>query len=139
MKTAAVFLAFTFCSSLFSMLSADEPVFDSIDYASPSKYLVIADSLGGHDAIAKQAAALKGADDRNTLANVLRWMDTHLKYDDDRAYEWRDFDAVVSQRCYGGCADQAIVCGALLKSAGIPTVWVKTMDVNWMRCSSNDT
>jgi len=111
---------------------ADEPVFDSIDYASPAKYLVIADSLGDHDAIAKQANALKAADDRKTLANILRWMETHLTYDGDRAYEWRDFDTVVSQQCYGGCADQAIVCGVLLQSAGIPAVWVKTMDVNWI-------
>ena len=113
-------------------LKADEPVFDAIDYESPTKYIVIADSLGDHDAILKQASALKDTDDRKSLANILRWMGTHMKYDADRAYEWRNFDTVVSQRCYGGCADQAIVCGVLLQGVGIPTVWVKTMDVDWI-------
>ena len=132
MKTLTFLLAVAFCGSLCPILLADEPVFDSIDYASPETYLVIADSLGDHDAIAKQAHGLKADDDRQTLANILRWMETQLKYDGDRAYQWRNFDTVVSQRCYGGCADQAIVCGVLLQSAGIPTVWVKTMDVDWI-------
>ena len=132
MKPLAFLLAVAVCGSLCPTLFAEEPVFDSIDYASPTKYLVIADSLGDHDAIAKQAKALKAADDRKTVANILRWMETHLKYDGDRAYQWRNFDTVVSQGCYGGCADQSIVCGVLLQSAGIPTVWVKTMDVDWI-------
>ncbi len=132
MTSLRFLLAVAFCGSLSPTLRADEPVFDSIDYASPTKYLVIADSLGDHDAIAKQANALKVADDRKTLANILRWMETHLKYDKDRAYEWRNFDTVASQRCYGGCADQALFCGVLLQGAGIPTVWVKTMDVDWI-------
>lgn len=132
MKSTIFLLTVACCGSFCSTLFAEEPVFDSIDYASPTKYLVIADSLGDQDAIAKQANALKASDDRKTLANILRWMETHLAYDGDRAYDWRNYDTVVSQRCYGGCADQAIVCGVLLKSAGIPVVWVKTMDVNWI-------
>ena len=46
--------------------------------------------------------------------------------------KWRNYDDVVCESCYGGCADQAIVCGVLLKSAGIPAVWVKTMDLDWI-------
>jgi hypothetical protein len=132
MKTSTFSLALALLCFACPLLCADEPVFDSIDYASPNKYLVIADTLGNADAIAKQAMELKGSTDRKTLANTLRWMKSHLKYDGDRAYEWRNFDTVVSQQCYGGCADQAITCGVLLKSAGIPTVWVKTMDVKWI-------
>ncbi len=132
MKSLFFLLAVVFCGSHGTTLWANEPVFDAIDYASPTRYLVIADSLGDREEIAKQAHALRGADDRKTLANILRWMEANLKYEKDRAYEWRNFDTVVSQRCYGGCADQAIVCGVLLQSAGIPTVWVKTMDVDWI-------
>ena len=113
-------------------LRAEAPVFDAIDYALPEKYLVVAESLGNRDAILKQATSLKGPNDKATLTNILRWINTDLKYDGERAYEWRNFDTVFSQKCYGGCADQAIVCGVLLQSAGIPTVWVKTMDVDWI-------
>ncbi len=132
MKSFAPVLAVAFCRVLCPSLSAEDPVFDSIDYASPTNYLVIEDSLGDRDEMEKLANSLKTEDDRKTLANILRWMDAHLKYDGDRAYEWRNFDSVVSQQCYGGCADQAIVCGVLLKSAGIPALWVKTMDVDWI-------
>jgi len=121
-------LTFAFCSTSL----ADQPVFDSIDYATPAKYVVIPATLGDPQAIAKQANALKSTTNRRTLSNVLRWMETQLRFESDRAYEWRNYDTVVADRCYGGCADQAIVCGVLLKSAGIPTVWVKTMDVPWI-------
>ena len=132
MKSTIFFLGIA-CVGLLSLkLHAEDPVFDAIDYVSPSKYLDIAKNLGDQEAIAAQAILLKGSDDRKTLANILRWMDTQLKYDGDRAYEWRNFDTVVSENCYGGCADQAIVCGVLLKAAGIPAIWVKTMDVNWI-------
>jgi hypothetical protein len=132
MKSFVFLLAAAACGPLCPTLLAEDPVFDSIDYAAPTKYLLIADSLGDRDAIAKQARALKAADERKTVANILRWMETHLTYDRERAYQWRNFDTVVSQRCYGGCADQSIVCGVLLQSAGIPTVWVKTLDVEWI-------
>ena len=132
MKAFLFLLIVASFSSLCPTLLADKPVFDSIDYASPEDYLVIADSLGDHHDISKLANTLKDVDKRTTLANILGWMESQLKYDGDRAYAWRNFDTVVSQECYGSCADQAIVCGVLLQSAGIPTVWVKTMDVNWI-------
>ena len=39
---------------------------------------------------------------------------------------------MMSRRTYGGCADHAAVFGTLARAAGIPTVWVKTMDVDWI-------
>ncbi|QDT44611.1 Transglutaminase-like superfamily protein [Gimesia alba] len=117
---------------LSSTAFATEPVFDAIDYATPSKYLVVPDSLGNQAEIAAQALKLKGKSDRKTVLNVLDWMTGTLKYKADEAYHWRNYDTVVKEGCYGGCADYAIVCGVLLKRAGIPTVWVKTMDVLWI-------
>jgi hypothetical protein len=46
---------------------------------------------------------------------------------------WRDFDRVLDTKVYGGCADHALVFGALSRACGIPTVWVKTMDADWIR------
>ncbi len=132
MRRCTIPVALTVCSWLCPVLYAGEPVFDAIDYASPQKYLAIADSLGDRTAITSQSESLKDDDDRITVANILRWMDQRLSYDAERAYKWRNYDTVVSEGCYGGCADQAIVCGALLQGAGIPTVWVKTMDVDWI-------
>ena len=132
MKSFSFLSVVIFLGFLGTQLLAEDPVFDSIDYSSPEKYLAIAESLGDLDAIAKQAEELKGTNDQKSLKNILNWMQSTLKYDGEQAYHWRNFDTVVSQGCYGGCADQAIVCGVLLKSAKIPAVWVKTMDVQWI-------
>lgn len=113
-------------------LHASEPSVHSIDYSNPTKYLEIADSLGTQAQIKAIALELKGDADVSTIRNVLKWMDRNLKYDAGRAYCWRNFDDAIKEKTYGGCADQGIVCGVLLKGAGIPTIWVKTMDVSWI-------
>lgn len=116
-----------------SMAHAEEPVFDAIDYSSPDSCLGVAECLGDREAIDEIASGLKADQDRQTLSNTLRWMQSNLKCDPDLAYEWRNFDSVNGDKCYGGCADYANACGALLQSSGIPTVWVKTMDIDWIR------
>jgi len=113
-------------------LFAEDPIFEAVDYSAPKTLLELAQSLGDSEAIKKQASELKGADDKETLANILTWAQA-LRYNGDLAYTWRNYDSVTKDKCYGGCADYAIACGALLQSSNIPTVWVKTMDVNWIR------
>lgn len=108
------------------------PTIDAIDYSNPTAYLAILPTLGNREQIVEQGLALKGRSDRATVRHVLEWMDENLKYDPSAAYEWRDYEEVIRDGCYGGCADQGVVCGALLKAAGIPVVWVKTMDVPWI-------
>jgi len=127
MKT---FLIFLFVCG--GAVGASEPTVDSIDYSNHDKYLEIARSLGNRAGITSQALKLKGGSDLATIRNVLNWMDRNLKYDASRAYSWRNFDDAIKEKTYGGCADQGIVCGVLLKGAGIPTIWVKTMDVSWI-------
>jgi hypothetical protein len=114
------------------LLHAREPQFGSIDYAKPSEYLAWPDSLGEAAAIREQAAQLKAGSDLETIRNVLNWTERTLRFDGQKAYAWRNYNDVIREKAYGGCADQSIVCGVLLKAAGIPTVWVKTMDVNWI-------
>ena len=111
---------------------SSEPTVNSVDYSNPDKYLKMADSLGDKVQIVSYAEKLKGSSDISTIRNVLNWMEQNLKYDPDRAYSWRNFDDVIKEKTYGGCADQGIVCGVLLKGAGIPVIWVKTMDVSWI-------
>ncbi len=124
--------ALLFLASVLGGEVGEQPTVDTIDYASPQLYLDLPSSLGDREGIDKQALALKGRNDRATVRKILEWMEANLTYDGDKAYAWRNYDDVVRELCYGGCADQAITCGALLRAAGIPTVWVKTMDVAWI-------
>jgi hypothetical protein len=109
-----------------------EPTVDRVDYGNPEQYLAFPDSLGSRKAILAQASKLKGKSDLDSIHNVLTWMDQNLKYDGKKPYRWGNYDDVVREKTYGGCAEQGIVCGVLLKGTGIPTVWVKTMDVAWI-------
>ena len=113
-------------------LNASEPSVNTIDYANPSRYLQIAPSLGSLDAISSQALKLKSLSNIDTIRNIVKWMHQNLQCDETKAYAWRNFDDVMREKTYGACADEAITCGVLLKAAGIPAVWVKTMDVSWI-------
>jgi hypothetical protein len=60
-------------------------------------------------------------------------VDRHQPYDANAAYEYRDFGQACDGKTYGGCADYAVVFTALSRACGIPTVFVKTMDADWIR------
>jgi hypothetical protein len=110
-----------------------EPRFDRIDYDRPQDYLALHESLGDAEHIRSIAGPQKAKDPERTLIAIGRWMASNLTCDDRAAYAWRDFDRVVGSKVYGGCADHALVFGALARACGIPTAWVKTMDADWIR------
>jgi hypothetical protein len=110
-----------------------QPSFDRIDYAHPDKYLALPKTLGDAGRIRKAAATLPGKTPEEKLVSISRWVEKNLRYDPQCSYEWRDFDGVVDLGKYGGCADHAVVFGALARACGIPCVWVKTMDADWIR------
>ncbi len=120
---------------LFAAGADDVPpcAFDRIDYARPQSYLDLPASIGNAEHIRKIAATLSGKTPEDKLVAIGRWIDSHLRYDAQCAYAWRDFDGVVDEGKYGGCADHAVVFGALARASGIPCVWVKTMDIDWIR------
>jgi len=110
-----------------------EPKFDRIDYARPERYLDLPPKLGKRATIQKAAADIKPAAPRGKLAAIGSWISSHLRDDDSAAYSWRDFDRILADGTYGGCADHAETFGAMARACGIPTVWVKTMDADWIR------
>ena len=109
-----------------------KPSFDGIEYSKPEKYLNLPETHGKADRIKKVAGPLKGKTDEETIRNIGRWVDANLKYDPREAYKWRDVEKVMDDGEYGGCADHALVFGALARACEIPTVWVKTMDADWI-------
>lgn len=110
-----------------------KPNFDRIHRERPSEYLALLPTMGTKSRIEKVAAEIGGASFEAKLAGVSRWIGSHLKYDEHAAYAWRDFDKMVADGTFGGCADHALIYGCLTRALGIPTVWVKTMDADWIR------
>jgi len=110
-----------------------QPSVDRIDYGSPAAALVWPETLGSRAPIEHVAAGIGGARFGDKLSGIDHWMDEHLTYDPELAYRWRSADTVIAEGAYGGCADYALVYGALARELGIPVVWVKTMDAGWIR------
>ena len=108
------------------------PSFARVDYSRPDDYRVIAPSVGDVERIRKLAAPLKGATDEATLRAVGKWIHANLREENAAAYRWRTFEQVVDSGVYGGCADYAIVYASLARAAGVPCVFVKTMDADWI-------
>lgn len=105
------------------------PSFDRVDHADPDAALGPAPG----DRARRIVAELDAATFEAKLAAVARWMRAHLAHDEAYAYRWRDFDRIVDDGRYGGCADYAVVYATLARAVGIPTVLVKTMDADWIR------
>jgi hypothetical protein len=111
----------------------ERPDFERVDHAHPEKYVALLPSLGDEKTIRQAAKGLRKPDAEETLAAVDAWISANLAYDEKAAYAWRDFGAMCRDKTYGGCADHAVAFGALARACGIPTVWVKTMDADWIR------
>ena len=110
-----------------------KPAFDRVRYDRPDDYLVLNASLGDAGRIRAVAATLKRDKPERTLASIHRWIAANLKYDAKAAYEYRDFGQACDGKTDGGCADYAVVFTALARASGVPTVFVKTMDADWIR------
>ena len=109
-----------------------EPRVDRIDYAHPEKYVALPKSLGKRETIEKIAGEIQGASPREKLGAIGPWIDAHMRYDATTFARWRDVDALLAQGTYGGCADHAELYGGVARACGIPTVWVKSLDLDWI-------
>jgi len=109
-----------------------EPRLDRVDYAHPEKYLGLPATLGTKAGIEKIAGEVRGATPRDKLAGIGAWIDAHVKYDATTFDRWRDVDKLVADKTFGGCADHAELFGAIARACGIPTVWVKSLDLDWI-------
>ena len=125
-------VALFFATTIFADEEIPVPSVTRIDYAHPEKYLTLHPSMGSESRIRDVADKLKAKSADKTLRSINDWIAGSLKYDSKAAYSWRDFDTAVDARCYGGCADYAVVFASLSRACDIPTVFAKTLDVAWI-------
>lgn len=108
------------------------PRFDRVDHAKPDRLLELDAKAGEPKAIRAIAQRLRGKTPEETLRAIDRWMVATLEWDEDVFDGWRPIERMVADGTYGGCADHAMAFGTIARACGIPTVWVKTMDVAWI-------
>jgi hypothetical protein len=104
-----------------------------IHHDQPRRYLAIDPRFGAKDRILAATRGLRRPTDEATLAAIRSWIGGRLRLEPRHAYSWRTFDRMLADRTYGSCADHAVFFGSVAQAHGIPTVWVKTMDVTWIR------
>ena len=114
------------------------PSTERIDYAHPQRYLGLPPAVGKPESIRKVAAPLADKSDEAKLRNIGKWMASHLRVSDKTPNTWREFDQILADGTLSSCADTAVVFGTLARALGVPSVWVETMDVDWIRAFKRD-
>ena len=107
--------------------------FDRIDYSNPQAYLFLNENFGSRDLIMQAAKTIKGSTPEEKLLAIHRWIESRFTYKADYFSEWRTFDQMLVDGAYGGCATYSVLFGSLTRACGIPTVWVKALDADWIR------
>jgi len=108
--------------------------YDAVDYAHPERHLALVPSLGDRAAIERAAEEVRaGAGGRDALVAATSWFDAHVHNDLRHPYVWRPFEQVIADGYWMWCADRAVALGTLLRAVGVPTIWVKSMEVGWIR------
>jgi hypothetical protein len=109
------------------------PSFVRIDYSNPNAYLFLNDNMGSRDRIMKAASEIEGTTPEAKLVSIHKWIASHVSYKADYFSEWRTFDQMLDDKLQGGCAQYSVLFGSLSRACGISTVWVKTLDADWIR------
>lgn len=108
------------------------PRFDRVDRARPEACLALDPHAGDAASIRALAAPLRRETAEATLAAVDRFVARSLAFDPEAFDRWRTVEQMLADGTYGGCADHAMIYGTLLRACGVPTVWVKSMDLPWI-------
>lgn len=133
MRCAVVAGILVLCVSVAGSETPPKPDFDRVDHAKPKKALAICPQFGSASEIKEIAKGLKQDDPVATIRAIDEWVRANFAYNAQHFDRWRSFKQMRKDGTYGGCADHAILFGHLTRAAGIPTVFVKSMDCFWIR------
>jgi hypothetical protein len=111
------------------------PYFDAIDYSRPEAYCQVNPSFAGDEkSIMRVSEGLRSANQEAILGAIWRWVRDNLPAEQKQTdYRWRTVSEILERGFYYGCAEHALVYGSLSRGCGIPTAWVKSLDVPWIR------
>jgi Transglutaminase-like superfamily len=118
-------------------LAADDvpaPQFERVDRdrGKPERFLDLDPRAGDSARVREIAKGLKRPTGLGTLAAIDRYMVRAFEWDEAAFDDWRSVERMVAEGTYGGCADHAMVFGTLARACGVPTVWLKSMDLAWI-------
>jgi len=87
-------------------------------------------------AMRRLARKLRGASDVETIANLHTWVRKNrvrFRGSKRRVLRRRTAAELFESRTYSGCGDHGLVLATLLRAAGLPTVFVSSVQKDWAR------
>lgn len=106
-----------------------------IDYGKPAAYQVLEAEGAARRRLLALGAKLRGKDPGATLRAVHRFIASRVPHTPQKS--WREWQPRPEQLLAGmdhqQCAEHALLCANLLRAAGIPCVYVKSMQHAWIR------
>lgn len=87
-------------------------------------------------AMRRLAKKLRGVNDVETIRNIHNWVRKSKKRfrgSKRRVLRQRTAAELFESRTYSGCADQGLVLATLLRAAGLPTVYISSVQKDWAR------
>ncbi|MDJ0976518.1 MAG: hypothetical protein QNJ98_18815 [Planctomycetota bacterium] len=125
--------------ALVPVAQAEEPPTpnaDRIDYAKPDAYRRLDPMLGDAKAIQGLAAQLAKKDAASTLRAIWLWAKRNLRPAEAETSTWRSVSDMIRAGTRTSEAEAAIAIGTLARAASIPTAYVKTLDVAWLKAGA---
>lgn len=107
-----------------------------VKYAQPDAYRALLPTLGDAKALQGLAAQLVKRDAPTTLRAIWLWARRNLRPAETGGGAWRSVSEMIRAGTRTGEAEGALAIGTLARAAGIPTVWVKTLDVDWLKAGA---
>ncbi len=106
--------------------------FQNTDYSQPELFLISGRQTEVTEGIAQVAEQFNDQKDRGTLQQIFRWTSRNLRYGDGEKFG-RTADEIIASRVSTGCTDYGLAFAALARAKGIPSVFVQTGRIDWIK------
>ena len=116
------------------LIKADEvrkPDTSNIQRDFPGQYLVLSSSFGDESQIREIVHKEISGSKSQAPAKIAAYLRQYT-FDNKVCYQYRNLDDILQTKKIGSCADYAIAWVALARAKGIPSIFVKTLDLDWM-------
>lgn len=83
--------------------------------------------------IQKLADKLQRLNELETIFNILKWIDKHIKHErNPEVFRLRTADQILSDKYATGCTDFALLYIVLSRAVKLPTKYVELLSMRWL-------
>lgn len=110
--------------------------FQNVDYSDPNVFLQTGRQTEITERIRAIAQRFNTRKDLSTLMEIFRWMRANLRGGTGEKFARTSHD-IIASGIVTGCTDNGLVFAALARAKGIPSVFVQTARIDWIKSLVN--